>query len=1360
VAGLVLEPLEVAGPLRWRWLLRTEEGEALASHQVALPAGDYEHRGFTDLYRFLRWQADPDRRVVSEAQLTAQVGDWIGRQALGEPVLAALLDEAPVTVRVPVPAELAFLPYRPWEIAAGGGLVLGREQVRFVFDLAGTRRPPRRAVAPNGPALRLLGLFSAPAGGSVLGLRRERYALDQLIRQLGQGQQPRAVQLRVLQYGVTRAALTAAVDDEDGWDVVHLSGHGAAGVLLLEHPDGSPDSLDSADLVELLFPMRRRLRLVVLSACESGAATAAETLRLLDLAEQAAPLDTQADQEADATAEPDSAAGWPGLGRALVERLGCAVLAMRYPVVDDFAIELAGQMYRGLFEHGQPVDVALARALPRAAPLPPSVGAPAVSLATPALLGPAAGLRLPPPAGRLPVSLAMAGFAAEPPRFVGRSPLLTQARHALLVGSGRAGVLLYGMAGAGKTTSALELAYQTHATFTAAAFWQAPPADQWATALASLAQALETQLNPALNPDQRPELPTLQLVDKLVSDTALDRYRPRLTELVEQTRLLLVLDNLESLLSAPGTWLDPRFGRLLAALTGHAGASRVLLTSRTVPAGLDPARVPGLAVHTLTRDESLLLARELPHLRALQHDTEPATRDVTTAVRADRALLARTLAVVQGHPKLLELADAAAADPAVLNQRVTAAEAAASERGAPLTAFLATGSSELDPDQLLAALTGWTHTATAALPDPARLLLQLLAAVEPEDRTSSVLEGNWADLWTRLARPGDPPPLADTLQPLLDAALTEPEPLGAADQPDRPVRYRIHPGVADTVRAATAPELLTAVDTELAAYWTTVFTHAQQREQQDRAGWLIVHAALAATPYLLRRQHWDTAGTLLEQALHRDESPGTVGAVLPPLRRIAAATVGTDGELGNHARLARAVARVDPDQAEQQLRDLLATAIDRRQYRTASAAAGDLINLLRGRGRFVEALALVDQRVELTRQAGLGPWSQLLAIAQRLQLLAATGDTAQVLAEVERLRERMRALPAEPGANEVVDPWNVREVIFDTGREAALALGRWQDALDLNAEVLASERRRGAGPHEIAGTAFNDYSPLLSLRRLDRADRLLRHCQEVFEAAVDTERLGKVLSARADLANRQGYPGPAAHHEQAALRYHYVHSDPEGVAASHHNLANYLRAGAAPEEWLAHRLAATLLYRLTGMTRDLQDNLRQLARELADPAAAAAAPTTIDQVRQTVERVDGVRFGALLDALQPDAGRQQGALDDILHTARTMPADQATGLDRHLDQWEPVLAAILAATTGDQGALQQVDGVLDRYADTRDWAALAGVLRRILAGDRDPETLLADLDPVDTAIVTRLLDALAGRVQLSLADPPEPSDER
>jgi hypothetical protein len=165
---------------RWRWPGRCGGGGCCAPRRArrwprtrsVLPAGDYEHRGFTDLYRFLRGEADPDRRVVSEGELTAQVGDWIGRQALGEPVLAALLDGAPVTVRVPVPAELAFLPYRPWEIAAGGGLVLGREQVRFVFDLAGTRRPPRRAAAPNGPAARCCSSRSSsswPAAGTRAG---------------------------------------------------------------------------------------------------------------------------------------------------------------------------------------------------------------------------------------------------------------------------------------------------------------------------------------------------------------------------------------------------------------------------------------------------------------------------------------------------------------------------------------------------------------------------------------------------------------------------------------------------------------------------------------------------------------------------------------------------------------------------------------------------------------------------------------------------------------------------------------------------------------------------------------------------------------------------------------------------------------------------------------------------------------------------------------------------------------------------------------------------------------------------------------------------------------------------------------
>jgi hypothetical protein len=160
-------------------------------------------------------------------------------------------------VRVPVPAELGFLPYRPWEVAAWQGRVLGREQVGFVFDLPDSR-PPRTAQngKPARQPTRMLALFSLPTGSAPLGLRRERHALQQFVRGLGQGQSPKAVQLRVLQYGVTRKLLATAVDDASGWDVLHVSGHGGAGVLVLEHEDGAPDVLDPGALAELLKPMR------------------------------------------------------------------------------------------------------------------------------------------------------------------------------------------------------------------------------------------------------------------------------------------------------------------------------------------------------------------------------------------------------------------------------------------------------------------------------------------------------------------------------------------------------------------------------------------------------------------------------------------------------------------------------------------------------------------------------------------------------------------------------------------------------------------------------------------------------------------------------------------------------------------------------------------------------------------------------------------------------------------------------------------------------------------------------------------------------------------------------------------------
>ena len=51
------------------------------------------------------------------------------------------------------------------------------------------------------------------------------------------------VELRVVQYGVTRERLASIVDSGGGWDVLHLSGHGGLGVFLLERPDGSEEGV-------------------------------------------------------------------------------------------------------------------------------------------------------------------------------------------------------------------------------------------------------------------------------------------------------------------------------------------------------------------------------------------------------------------------------------------------------------------------------------------------------------------------------------------------------------------------------------------------------------------------------------------------------------------------------------------------------------------------------------------------------------------------------------------------------------------------------------------------------------------------------------------------------------------------------------------------------------------------------------------------------------------------------------------------------------------------------------------------------------------------------------------------------------
>ena len=840
-------------------------------------------------------------------------------------------------------------------------------------------------------------------------------------------------------------------------------------------------------------------------------------------------------------------------------------------------------------------------------------------------------LSLPPRIGKPfldPTVEVVARFPAEPVRFVGRAEAMAAAGTALAPASGRTAVVFHGMAGAGKTTCAVELAYRRQRTFVVSAFWAAPTdPDQFGDALRLLAVALEAQL----------EDHGFAMVDKIATRERWENFLPTFFTALADTSMLLVLDNLETLLTPDGQWRDLRWVPLIGALTNHQGSSRVILTSRIVPAGLNPDTVLVQPVHALARDESLRLIWELPNLRALlRAEAGPGA--------VDPALCPQVLTLAQGHPTLLELADAAAAEPPRLAFQLAEVEAAVGG------AALVTGG-----EQLPETFTAWTITVAATLPAPARMLLQVLCRIDETDRDTAVLGVNWAALWRRLDQPAEPPALASLVAPLVTAALITVSPIDDPADPNEPVRYRIHPGVVEAIHATTPEPVTAAVDAQLAAWWTVVGAWGIEQQQAGKDSRFTVRASLAAARYLLRQHDWNAASCLLERALIRDGySPVTSLAVIPLLRRIAEAT----GALKDLVVLGAALRKVDPGEAETLLRHAYDHATTDGECRLASTTCGDLVTLLRDQGRLGEALTLAGKKIEHSRRAGFGLWTRLSDHGRRLQILSMLGHHEQVLLELPGLRAQMADLPDQRADNDRVNPWTVREGILDIGRLSAAALERWDEALELNDEIAGVKRRCRAGPDEVARIRFNDYVPLLRLGRLADADQLLRDCYDVFDTVGDRTLLAAVYGARADLEDKRDHPMDAVDLQRTSLRLQYDHLDLREISTAHHNLADYLsRAAGKSAEQRAHRLAAVLLDHLTGDTCEFTTALGVLISELrSDTGAVLPAlvlPTTLAEVIRLVDADNGVRFGNLVAALCPDPATAEHALADLVTTAAT-----------------------------------------------------------------------------------------------------------
>uniref|UniRef100_UPI000A382B1D CHAT domain-containing protein n=1 Tax=Streptomyces reticuliscabiei TaxID=146821 RepID=UPI000A382B1D len=1051
---LTLHVEDFAGPDRWRWVLVAPDGNVLARHDVRLDPSGPQYEAFVDLPGYLRRHAAPDVRAAREREIVRDVGTWIGAEVLG-PVAPALLAAAPAVVRVVVPRDVPAarrLMFVPLELAHAQGRPLAVQDVTLVTQWGTEGRAGERArdrPDRSGRPVRVLALFSLPEGSRALNLRRERLALTRVFTDAARA--GRAVEVHTLQYGVTRERLRAVLARPAGWDLVHVSGHGAPGELLLETDAGRPDRIRAPELVDLLGAARG-VSLVTLSACWSAAAG-----------------DPVGDEVSGGPEEPVARAVVGAVAGDLVERLGCAVLAMRYPVEDGFAIALAEGLYRQLVVEGEVLPRALAGVLAELsaadagaegmpgsalrAATPALFGARAVELILEAPAGGPSGEALDEPLGGadIPGQEKAAQLPAPPDHFVGRVALLARAGAALAPRSGLCGVLLQGMPGAGKTACAQELA-ATHAHAFERVVWFTAPQEQERDndhrpeeALASFALTLERAV---------PGLHCLRLLDTGGPDRSAEDFAGAVASWLERERVLLVLDGIDALLTPDRAWRDRRWGALVDALSGHTGAGRLILCGRVRPAGLR-TRVRTEPVDLLTPDEALLLARELPHLARLIAGQLPGTTPA-----AARRLATGLLELAQGHPGLLELAETQAADPERLT-RLLASGIRASAAGAD-------ADENEDDDEHLRVLRAWSEGIATELAPAERDLFHVLCCLDEADRNRTVLDHNWPDLSARLGHSDTP--VGTALRTLVAQGLLTPR---------QGQSYEIQATVAAEGRARAGARVREPVDTRLSGYWLRVFEMAWTREGTDAegaqlAGPLLTHAALSAAPYLIRLRQESGAATLLEAVLRRDTSAPTRARVLPLLRRIAvrAASAPGSGVVPPTEALARVLGETDPALAERRERAALASALERGDHSAAATATSALADLCVRTGRLTEALALAEQGLDHTRLAGSGTWTTLLYEVQRLHVLSQTDRAAETLAEADALHRRTRDVPRERGPREGVDWWEVWEELCDTGQRAAIEAGEWRRALEYADDLAASKRARAPRSPTSRGPAW------------------------------------------------------------------------------------------------------------------------------------------------------------------------------------------------------------------------------------------------------------------------------------------------
>uniref|UniRef100_A0AAU3I7H4 Tetratricopeptide repeat protein n=1 Tax=Streptomyces sp. NBC_01393 TaxID=2903851 RepID=A0AAU3I7H4_9ACTN len=1213
----------------------------------------------------------------------------------------------------------------PWETltvpGSAGPLVLS-EQVELYRTVRRDSQPV--AVQVPGP-LRILAVVASPesGGGELLDYERELSGILDAVDPARSGQ---GAYVRVLSWG-SLAEIRAALEQER-FHILHLSCHAAPGVLILEDEQGHADEVDAQRFMGAL-PADRGVPLVVLAGCST--------------ARTCAPHDAQASRErtpAEDEGEPDAGGTGPddttdvdaegrnraGLARALLERGVPAVLAMTEAVTDRYATELAADMYQTLAraEHPNPLT-ALSNARrtleqrrrklleerdPRAGW--PEWATPALFLAGPPLPLFDRAHRDDRVAVVRETVLEEGMVVRKVGEFVGRRAELRRLLAALRDPE-RAGVLVHGIGGVGKSTLAAELMHHYNTEH----HLVVPVAAATTRTVDAVLETLRQRLNAHCRGAGLPETDPLRNVVVDLADAS-SPWRDR-WELVRQVVLprlpaLMIVDNAEDLLapapSGEGRDLaDGDLAELLAAWVAASPRTRLLVTSRH-PFHLPRRTHKRLAAHhlgPLSLAETRKLIWRLPGLDAL--------------TPADQR---RAYADVGGHPRALEYLDALlrggqARFPDIADRMEAALEARgvadperwmAGVQGDLDTALAETVTLAVDDillDTLLDQLNGvpgarqllegmavyrtpvdvtgaaWqlSDLTTPPEPDPAlRQRLQTVHAQIAEARTAGAGPNDgeglppetiteYEAIWKERRRP---PAVLDAqaekaLKRLLDLGLISPAPAPQDEPGSQPSALTVHHWTADALRRRAHPDTLEAAHQRAAAYWrwrvnvwpqprTDDITQLiEARHHHHQAGDL--DQADTVTQSVCMQLHtwgaWDWEQHLIEETL----------TWFPARSRPAGAYTHQLGMIAQE--------RGDYQQAEERYRASL-TIVEELGDRAGIAISYHQLGMIaQERGDYQQAEE--RYRASLTTFEELGVRANIATSYHQLGIIAQErGDYQQA---EERYRASLTTFEELGDRTKIATSYHQLGIMAELRGDYRQAEERYRASLTIR-EELGDRVGIASSYHQlgIIAQARGDYQQ--AEERYRAALTIVEELGDRSGIATSYHQLGRIAELRGDYQQ-------AEERYRAALAIAEELGDRAGIATSYHQLGiiaqlrgdyqqaeERYRAALAIAEELGDRSGIATSYHQFGMIAQLRGDYRQaeeryrasltIAEELGDRAGIATSYGQLGVLRTEQQRpADGVPYMLQALALALEIGSPPGTVLYWLSRQRILLRDDA-----------------------------------------------------------------------------------------------------